>query len=201
MTPTARLHPRLNNQLIVEPTRTTERFKKLIDYILSNSPVKVSRKMLLKTDYLIMNHLLIKETSFLKFWEHYEISLRPMKNYSDEIFVEQLKSIKFPEYSIFAFMNDAYRDLGTKFLSVIDFVAPITDLRMRSNNKPWFDICGLNAICNRDKHQSKFERLDKEIDKGNFKHAKFLLKKEKLDFLIIGKNVTLTKKLWKIRII
>ena len=134
MTPTARLHPRLNNQLIVEPTRTTERFKKLIDYILSNSPVKVSRKMLLKTDYLIMNHLLIKETSFLKFWEHYEISLRSMKNYSDEIFVEQLKSIKFPEYSIFAFMNDAYRDLDTKFLSVIDFVAPITELRMRFLN-------------------------------------------------------------------
>ena len=48
-----------------------------------------------------------------------------MKNYSDEIFVEQLRTIKFLDYSNYTCVNDVYQDFLTKFLSVIHFVAPI----------------------------------------------------------------------------
>ena len=48
-----------------------------------------------------------------------------MKNHSDEIFVEQLGSIKFPDYSNFTCVSDAHHDFIAKFLSIVDFVAPI----------------------------------------------------------------------------
>ena len=58
-----------------------------------------------------------------------------MKNYLDEIFVEKLRAIKFPDYSNYTCVNDAYQDFITKFLSVINFVASIRTLRVKSNTK------------------------------------------------------------------
>ena len=67
-----------------------------------------------------------------------------MKNYSNEVFMEQLKPIKFPE--CYACVNDAYKNFVTKFLSVINFVTPITALGVKCNTKSWFDIDVLNVI-------------------------------------------------------
>ena len=59
-----------------------------------------------------------------------------MKNYSNQTFMEQLRAIKFPDYSNYECVNDAYQDFVTKFLSVTDFVAPIRTLRVKSSAKP-----------------------------------------------------------------
>ena len=74
-------------------------------------------------------------------------------------------------------MNDACQDIVTNFLSLIDFVTTIGTLRVKSNTKSWFDFDVLNVIQNRDKHYQNFKQLGKEIDKGNFKCKKILLKK------------------------
>ena len=59
-----------------------------------------------------------------------------MKNYSDKKFVEQLRVIKLPDYSNCNSVKGAYQDFVTKFLSVIDFVAPIRTLkRVKLNTK------------------------------------------------------------------
>ena len=58
-----------------------------------------------------------------------------MKNCSYEIFVEQLRAIRFTDYSNYTCVNDAYQDFVKKFLYVIDFVAPIRTLRVKSNSK------------------------------------------------------------------
>ena len=100
-----------------------------------------------------------------------------MKNYSDEIFVDKLRSIKFPDYSKNSCVNDAYQDFATRFLFVIDSVSPVETLRVKSNTKPWFDTDALNAILKRDKHFKKFKQLGKEADKDNFKYVKPSLKK------------------------
>ena len=46
-----------------------------------------------------------------------------MKNYSDKIFVDKLRSIKFPDYSNHTCVNHAYQDFITKFLSAVDSVS------------------------------------------------------------------------------
>ena len=60
--------------------------------------------------------------------EYCEISIRLIKNYSDEIFVEKLRSIKFPDYSNHTCVIDACQDFVTKFLSEADSVSPIITL-------------------------------------------------------------------------
>ena len=70
-----------------------------------------------------------------------------MKNYSDENFVEQLRAIKFPDYSNYTSVNKA-----------------CWPIREKSNTKFWFDIDSLNAIGNHDKHYKKFKRSGKETD-------------------------------------
>ena len=67
--------------------------------------------------------------------EHYEIAKRSMKNYSEGIFAEQLRTIKFLDYSNYTCVNNAYKDFVTKFLSVINFVAPIRTLRILTGKK------------------------------------------------------------------
>ena len=52
-----------------------------------------------------------------------------MKNYSDELFLEQLRSIKFPDNPNKTYLHESYQDVVTKFLSAIDFVAQIITLR------------------------------------------------------------------------
>ena len=120
-----------------------------------------------------------------------------MKNYSDETFVDKLRSIKFPDYSNHTCVNHAYQDFVTKFLSAVDSVLPIRTLRVKSNTKPWFDIDVLNSIRNRNKHYKNFKQSGRETDKDNFKYARLSLKK----LLIIRKNFTLRKKFQKIRTI
>ena len=46
-----------------------------------------------------------------------------MKNYSVEIFVEQLILINFSNHSNYTCVNDAYKEFVTRFLTVINFVA------------------------------------------------------------------------------
>ena len=80
-----------------------------------------------------------------------------MKNYSDKIFVDKLRSIKFPDYSNHTCVNHAYQDCITKFVSAVDSVSPVRILRVKSNTKPWFNV---------DVKQSGRERT---ILKNNFK--------------------------------
>ena len=82
----------------------------------------------------------------MKLNEHYEISFRSMKNYLDEIFMDKLRSIKFPDCSKHICVNDAHQDFVTQFLSEVDSVLPIRTLKVKYNTKPWFNINVLNAI-------------------------------------------------------
>ena len=100
-----------------------------------------------------------------------------MKNHSDEIFVDKLRSIKFPDHSNHTCVNHAYQDFVTKFFSETDSFSQIRTLRVKSNTKPWFDIDVLSAIRNCDKHYKKFKQQGRETDKGIFKYAKLSLKK------------------------
>ena len=70
-----------------------------------------------------------RKTQLLKLNEHYEISFRPVKNYSNEITLDKLRSIKFPDYSNHTCVNEAYQD----FTTAVNSVVSIRTLRMKSN--------------------------------------------------------------------
>ena len=54
-----------------------------------------------------------RKMPLLKLNEHYEISFKSVKNYSDKNFMEKL--IKFPDYSNHTCVNNAYQTLLLPF--------------------------------------------------------------------------------------
>ena len=64
-----------------------------------------------------LSDLIKEKKSVLKLNEHYEISFRSMKNYSDDTFMGKLRSIEFSDYSSHTCANHPYQDFVTKFLS------------------------------------------------------------------------------------
>ena len=68
-----------------------------------------------------------------------QIRVRLLKNYTPELFREELTKINFPNYNIFSNVNIVYLDLVEKILSVVDKIAPFKDLRVKNNTQDWFD--------------------------------------------------------------
>ena len=98
-------------EIIQEPTGITSSTSSLLDHILTNSGWKVSQKGVI--DVGLSDHQLICCTRKIvraKTNVHNQIRVRSLKNYTQEILLEQLKKKKFPDYSIFSNVNIAYKD-------------------------------------------------------------------------------------------
>jgi hypothetical protein len=110
-----------------------------------------------------------------------------MKNYTKELFIQKLNEIQFPDYSIFENVNEAYSDFVTKFMSVIDSICPLRQVRIKTNTKPWFDGNILEAIRVRDKLRKKYKKsglqVDFEMFKDTQKNAKQLTKMKKCTYV------------------
>ena len=65
---------------------------------------------------------------------HNQIRVRSLKNYTTELFREELTKINFPGYNIFSNVNIAYLDLVEKILSVVDKIAPFFE-RVKNSQK------------------------------------------------------------------
>ena len=55
-----------------------------------------------------------------------------MKNYSRELFLNKLKLLKLPSYSEFIDINAAYSHFLQLISSVIDEIAPMKEIRVRT---------------------------------------------------------------------
>ena len=65
---------------------------------------------------------------------------------------------KFPDYSNFKDMNDAYSDFTEKVTSVIDEIASLKEIRVKNNSQDWFDAEINKEIERRDKSFAKFKK-------------------------------------------
>ena len=62
-------------------------------------------------------------------------SIRSMKNYTKEKFLEPLRKTDFPDYTSFISLNKAYQDFIFKLSEVIDLLCPSKKLRLKANPK------------------------------------------------------------------
>ena len=121
-------------EIIQEPTRVTSATSSLLDHILTNAGWKISQKGVI--DVGLSDHQLIYCTRKIlrtKFNMHNQIRVRSLKNYTPELFREELTKINFPDHNIFSNVNIAYLDLVEMILSVVDKIAPFKDLRVKNN--------------------------------------------------------------------
>ena len=88
---------------------------------------------------------------------HNTITLRSMKNYSKELFLEKLREIQLPNYRNFECINEAYQSFLEKIMVVIDKIAPLKKTtRVKGSSKPWFDGEVIERIHVRDKLRKKY---------------------------------------------
>ena len=191
-------------EIIQEPTQVASSTSSLLDHILTNSGWKISQKGVI--DVGLSDHQLIyctRKISRTKTNRHNQIRVRSLKNYTQEILIEELKKINFPDYNIFSNINMAYKDLVEKILGEVDKIAPYKVLRVKNNTQDWFDSEVAEAINLRERRLKHFKSTKLHIDEELYKEAKYhalkLIKEKKKQFYKekLKENIGKPKELWK----
>ena len=104
-------------QLIGDPTRVTCTSSTIIDHILANFPNRVSQQGVI--DVGLSDHQIIyctRKISRIKRNTHKQIKCRSLKNYSADIYEEDLDRLDFPNHHNFENVNDAYSNFIQKVM-------------------------------------------------------------------------------------
>ena len=72
--------------------------------------------------------------------------IRSMKNYSEECFRDKLRSANWFEVLDCDDINEAWCKFKSKFLEIVDSVAPIKSVRLKKRNACWFNGVILELI-------------------------------------------------------
>ena len=145
-------------EIIQEPTRVTSTTSSHLHHNWTNAGWKISQKGV--TDVGLSDHQLIyctRKILRMKFNMDNQIRVRSLKNYTPQLFREELTKNNFPDYNIFSNVNIAYLDLVEIILSVVDKIAPFKDLRVKNNTQDWFDDEVAEAIQLREKRLKHFK--------------------------------------------
>ena len=105
-----------------------------------------------------------------KYSEHKYITIRSLRNYTQEKFWQALRDKNFPDYSTFANVNEAYDDFVLKLTEVIDAIAPYKKVKVKGNTKDWFDDEIHSAIKTRDKKFAAFKKSRLHNDNISYKN-------------------------------
>ena len=138
-------------QLINKPTRSTLKTSSLLDHILTNSKESATQHGAITLG--LSDHDFIFCTRKIKCFKsrkHNTISVRTCKNYSKKLLEERLTEMKVPNYLLLSCADSAYNHL---LQDTISDIAPIKDIRIKRNTKPWSDSNMIGLI--RDKADKK----------------------------------------------
>ena len=135
--------------------------------------------------------------------ENKTIKIRYLKNYSGEKLIQSLSNCDFPNYTNFDDINEAYSDFFERTSDVINKIAPMKDICIKSNTAEWVDEEVLQGINTRDKLFKKFKKSKSHIDNINYKkyrnQLQELIKRKKRNFISqnLTENISKPRKLWQ----
>ena len=118
--------------------------------------------------------------------------------------LERLRKKDFPDYSTFNCIDAAYIDLRTALQEIVNEIAPMKDIRVKGNSKPWFDSDIMEAIRVRDKLKKRFLIIKLHVDHERFKEQRNSvqqkIKNKKTNFVRnqLQRNTKKPKELWKV---
>ena len=190
-------------QSYTSPTRIIITSTPLFDHILTHSSERVSQSRV--ADVGLSDHQITCFTSItlLKHNIHKFVKTRSFRNYIKDSYLQELENTKFPGYSKFIDINFAYSDFIGKLAIIIDKIAPVREMRIKTNLQEWFDKEIQEHIALRDKMLAKFKKSRKECDGQNYKKARnrtqTMIKRKKKNFVVDKFNQSIGKprKLWK----
>ena len=89
-----------------------------------------------------------------------------IQNYSNEDFQASLLSVDWNPVLLCDNVNKAWERFKHLFVSVIDNIAPVKQLRIKQRTEPWMDLDILQAIKDRDSSSNKY-RINKTEEQLN----------------------------------
>ena len=155
-------------QIIKSPTRITDTCASLLDHIITNNTEKIYQSGVL--DIGLSDHLITfcsRKIIRGQVGKHNTIKIRSLKNYSVVSLLNNLRNIDWSTVTNCSDVNEAWYNFKTRFIEVLDVVAPIKHIRIKSRTEPWINSKILELIRKRDKllSESNKDKSNKELRK------------------------------------
>ena len=190
-------------QLINAPKLIDQSSSSLLDHVLTNSPNRVSQAGVV--DVSLSHHQLIyctRKVTQARFNRHKYIKTMSLRDYSKDLYLEEMGKVNFPNYSNFNDVNDAYSDFIGKVTSVVYKIAPVKEIHVKNNTQDWFDKIMHEAIRTCEKPFAKFKNSKCQDDHETYKVARNnvqrMIKSKKKNFVLdeLSQNIGKPKELW-----
>ena len=191
------------SQIITSYTRLSQT-PSLIDHIICNTTDKIKQHGIL--DKRLSDHQIIyctRKTQKFKFFEHNELKIRSLKNYTVDKYLSLLQATDWSTVYSSKDPDTAWSAFKTILSTVLDAVAPKKTVRIKQNSDPWITEDILSRIAKRDHLLASYRKSGKEeIHKQYCKIRNELqrdIKKAKCEFFEsqINKNMGRPRKLWQ----
>ena len=125
----------------------------LDQYLVTNETRKISQSGVIESG--ISDHFITFCTRKIlrgQIGKHNTIKIRPMKNYSKEIFVDLLKGYDWNLVcQVKDDVNEAWEKFSTMFTQVLDDIAPEKEIRIKGRTEPWIDAEIIELMQERDR--------------------------------------------------
>ena len=97
-----------------------------------------------------------------------------MNNYRKESLINKLQNINWLEVELEEDVNVACSNFKGKITTVLDELAPVTQVRLKQRSGDWFNAEILQLISKRDKALVKFKKSKKTEDYSEYKRLRKL---------------------------
>ena len=191
-------------QIITSCTHVTKTSSSLIDHILTNSQDRISQSGVIETTF--SDHFSIfctRKITRNKHNKHKTIKIRSFKNYDKDAYLERLKGINLPDFDESRNIDEIYNNFIIELSKIIDYVAPLREIRVKNKTPDWFDGTIMDEIRTRDKLHRKFINTKLEVDglpyRSSRNKVQNLINSKKKIFIqnSLEQNKRDSKKLWK----
>ena len=149
-------------QIIEEPTRVTINTSSLLDHILSSHKNKIAQSGTIPIG--ISDHFLTfctRKVVKAQFHRHNNVTIRSLKNYSAELFLYKLANADWSSVFITNSVDTAWKSFKKVFISVLDSVAPVKEIRLKQRSEPWLTTEIIELIKERDNLLQMFRNQNK----------------------------------------
>ena len=148
------------SQIINESTRVTPNSSTVLDHIVTNSTDKIKEKGVIPSGF---------SDHFMVFCSRGVVAgdgrlppivkrVRSLKNYTRELLVQSLQSIDWLSVLTSTDVSFCLDEFCRLFMSAVDGVAPLRDVRVRQKSEPWVNAHILAGIKERDRVFRLFKR-------------------------------------------
>ena len=139
------------DQIITEPTRITNTTTSLLDHILCDNKEKICKSgtisVGLSDPFLTYCTRKISKGQINK---HKYVKVRSLKNYTKEDFIFSLTGADWGLCFNAQDVNTAWSAFRDIFISVLNSIAPVKEVRLKQRTEPWIDLEILDLIKQRD---------------------------------------------------